>query len=118
MKNTGFLSFNYRNDIYKITFKLLNAKFSYPDSYKTMSRRIRRLGTIKNFNIGDVTNDSLITECPRVITHCGDRHFVTSHLRDRLMPAVVPVSNAPGSHAIPASGVFSVTGMRCGGSIK
>ena len=73
---------------------------------------MRRLG--ERFNVNDDTNDSTKTERPRVTTHERDRHFVTSHLRDRLMPAVLTARNAPGSHNNAATGPFSEKGKCCG----
>ena len=67
------------------------------------------------FNASDVTKESTRTECPRVTTHDQDRHSVMSHLRDRLMQAVVTARNTPGTHNSSATGPFSETGLSCGG---
>ena len=80
---------------------------------KTTSRTISRLG--ERFNVNDVTNESTRTERQRVTTHGRDRQDVMSHLRDRLMPAVLTARNRPGTHNNSAAGPFSETGMCCGG---
>ena len=79
---------------------------------RTTPRTIRRLG--ERFNVNAVTNDATRTEIPRVTTHGRDRHFVTSHLRDGLMPVVVTARNTPGTHINSATGPFIETGMYCG----
>ena len=79
---------------------------------RTTCRAIRRLG--ERFNANEVTNDSTRIERPRVTTHSRDRHFVTSHLRDRLKPAVVTARNTPGTHNNSATGPFSEIGLCCG----
>ena len=56
------------------------------------------------FNAHVVKPDSTRTESSRVTTHGRDRHFVTSHLRDRLIPAVVTTRNTPGTHFNSATG--------------
>ena len=73
---------------------------------RTTSRTIRRLG--ERFNGNDVTNDSTRTERPRVTKHGRDRLSVTSHLRNRLVPAVVKARNTPGTHKNSATGPGSV----------
>ena len=78
---------------------------------RTTSRTIRRLG--ERFNANDITNDSTRPERPRVTTQGRDRHFVTSHLQDRLVSVVTTAGNTPGTHNS-ATGPFSETGMRCG----
>ena len=83
---------------------------------RTTSRTIRRLG--EKFNANDVTNDSTRTKRPRVTTHGRDWRSVTSHLRDRLMPAVVTAGNTPVTHNSSATGPFSETGTCCGSKSK
>ena len=79
---------------------------------RSASRITRRLG--ERFNANGITNDSTRTECPCVTTHDRDQHSVTSHLRDRLLPAVVTARNIPGTRNNSATGPFSETGICCG----
>ena len=79
----------------------------------TTFRTRRRLG--KRFNASDVIKDSTRTEHPHVTYHSRDRHSVTSHLRDRLMPAVMTASNTHGTHNNSTTGPFIETRMCCGG---
>ena len=53
--------------------------------------------TVEKFNANDIINDSIRTQRQCVATQGHDRHSVASHLRDRLMPAVVTASNTPGT---------------------
>ena len=46
--------------------------------------------------------------------HGRDQHFVTSHLRDRLMLAVATARNTPCTHNNSATGPFSEKGVLCG----
>lgn len=62
----------------------------------TTSRTVRRLR--ERFNATGVTNDRPRSGRPRVTTRGQDRYIVTSHLRDRFMPAVVTARNTPGTH--------------------
>ena len=61
---------------------------------RTTPKKIRRLG--ERFNTNDITNYSTRTERMRVTTHGRDRYSATTHLRDRLMPAVVTARTTPG----------------------
>ena len=79
----------------------------------TTSRTIRRLG--ERFSANDIASDSARSVCSRVTTHGRDRHSVTSHLRDRLMPPVLTARNTPVTHDNSATGPFSERGMNCGG---
>ena len=62
----------------------------------TTSRTIRRLR--ETFNATGVTNDRPRSGRSRVTTRGEDRYILTSHLRDRYMPAVATSRNTPGTH--------------------
>ena len=70
---------------------------------------IRRLGA--RFDANGVTNDATRSDRPRVTTHCQDRHYVTAHLQDKLMPAVLTARNISGTHNNSATSPISEAEM-------
>ena len=96
--------------------KPLCAKFRYPDKISTTSRTIRRLS--ERFNATDVRNDSTRTESPRVTTHGRNRHYATSDLQDRRMPAVLTARNTSDTHNNSAAGSYNETIQRFTSSVS
>ena len=76
----------------------------------TSARTIRRLR--ERFNTTGETKDRPRSGRPRVTTRGQDRYIVTSHLRDRFLPASVTARNTPGTHNNRISGKTVINRLR------
>ena len=79
---------------------------------RTMSRTIRRLG--ERFNANDVTNDSAITECPRVTTERPRSAFCDVTFTRQTYASGSDSKEYSWYSKQSATGPFSETGVCCG----